>query len=144
MKLKFLTFLIFDLITFQIQAQSDESQSPSIQENQIDAFEKLLEQFDLSDSGNGIFMDTMIFRQFGGDNFGNGELDSVMKEMMEMMELQMQQFDFNNMPGFDHFFEDFDLDNLQPDDFFIDPDSSDSDDNSDKLKRKKKRKTYKL
>ena len=144
MKYKLISILVFSFFALFAQAQNDEPTVPKTQENPFAEFEKLFEGLQFMDPGDGMLMDTMIFKQFGNGDFNNPEMDQMMQEMMKMMQEQFQQLDFGNMDGFDKLFEDFDLDGFNPDDLNLDPDAPRFDENGEPIKPKKKRKTYKL
>jgi len=146
MNLKLIFALFFGLFCFHVQAQADKPQietEPQIQIDQLDQLSDLFEGFDFGDMGGGMFMDTMMIRQFGGSDFQSGDMDQMMQQMMEMMQMQMSQFDFESM-DLNQLFDEFDLDNLQP--YSSDPDQITPGDqnDTDKLNTKKKIKTYKL
>ncbi len=146
MKLKIIVALLFGLSSLHIQAQSDDPQNdtePKIQMDQLDQLSDLFEGLDFGNMGGGMFMDTMIMKQFGAGDFDTAELDQMMQQMMEMMQLQMSEFDFETMP-LDSLFGDFDMDNFQMDDFNQDQGSPGDKNDAEKLKKKKKIKTYKL
>jgi hypothetical protein len=143
-KLIFALLLSFSLFFYNAQAQSDQSQNGTQPEIQMDQFDQFSDLFEGLNLGNGMFMDTMIMRQFGGSGMGNAELDQMMQQMMEMMQMQMSQFDFESM-DLNQLFEGFELDDMQFYDLDQDPAKpGDQKEGTDKLKKQKKQKTYKL
>lgn len=146
MKLKIFAILIFGFLALHLQAQTDEPSQPINPTDPFSEMEELFRNFGFGDMDGGMMMDTMIIKQFGnGFDMEMGEMDQMMQEMMKMMQEQFQQLDFGNMDGFDHLFEDFDMDNLDPNGLNADPNAPGlSEEEREKLKKKKKRKTYKL
>lgn len=144
MRNSFFCILLFVMSSFSLLAQTEE-QTPTpdtpAPSNSLDQLNELFYEFNFQDLGNGMQIDTMIFRQFGGSNQQGAEMDQMMQEMMQMMQQQMQAFDFGDMQGFDQLFEELNLEGL-------DLPAPNADPNADpKAKKKaptKKRKTYKL
>ncbi len=146
---KYLFLFVFILGSQWMIAQNDDTQDTPIPAN---PFDELLNQFDISGQGNGIFMDTMIIKQFGDLGFSDADLQESMQEMMKMFEQQFQNFNFDDMQGFNFgnmqdlnkLFEGFDLDAFPPLQDLEAPPTPDEEGEDKEIKTKKKRKKYKL
>ncbi len=138
---KYLVLLVFLFGVQLMIAQSDDTQDMPQPAN---PFDELLQQFDLNDFGSGIFMDTMIVKQFGDLGLSNSDLEESMQEMMKMFEQQFQDLNFGDMQDLNKLFEGFDLEGFPPIQDLDTPSDSDNSHENTKKSTKKKRTTYKL
>lgn len=138
---KYLFLFVFLLGAQLMIAQNDDAQDMP---QSVDPFDELLQQFDLNDLGNGIFMDTMIIRQFGDLGLSNSDLEESMQEMMKMFEKQFQDLNFGDMQDLNKLFEGFDIEGFPPIQDLDAPSDSDNGDENKRKSTKKKRKVYKL
>ena len=142
---KYLVLFIVLLGSQLMIAQNDDTQDMPAPEN---PFEELIKQFDMNDlGGNGIFMDTMIIKQFGDLGFSDTELQESMQEMMKMFEQQFQDFNFGDMQDLNKLFDGFDMESFPPLQDLQDmeaPTTPGEEGDSTKKRSKKKRKSYKL
>lgn len=141
---KLILFFFFAFSTQLIIAQNDDVLPAPAPENPFSHFDELLKQFNFNEQGNGIFMDTMIIKQFGDLGIDGQNFEESMQEMMKLLTEQFEGFNFGDRQDFDQLFEDFDLESFPHIEDDLIPKDPNSNGQKDVKKPKKKGKTYKL